>query len=127
MCLALGALLALLYDGLRLLRLLFHHWSWLVDVEDLLYWLLTAWLVFRTLFYFNQGALRAYAFFGLLLGVIFYALTMSRWVMWGVEKILPFWNRGKEYIKKPVLFLTGHIRKGLKNVVADVKMAVRGR
>ena len=126
-CLLLGAALALLYDVVRVLRLLFRHWDWLVDVEDLLYWVFTGWSVFQTLFYFNRGALRGYAFLGLFLGVLLYTLTISRLFLFLIGKILPYWNRGKGFFAKPFIGIYNFIRKTLKNVVSDIKMAVRGR
>lgn len=126
-CFAAGAGLALVYDGIRIFRLLFHHADWIVDVEDLLYWIFTGWMVFETLFYFNQGTLRMYAFIGLLLGVIFYLLTISRGILFVAEKLLPFWEKGKKWAKKPFQTIMNFVRKTLKNMVADVKMAIKSR
>lgn len=126
-CLLLGMALALLYDVVRVLRLLFRHWDWLVDLEDLLYWIFTGWSVFQTLFYFNRGALRGYAFLGLFLGVLLYTLTISRLFLFLIGKLLPYWNKGKGIFAKPFIGIYNFIRKTLKNMVSDVKMAVRGR
>lgn len=126
-CLLLGMALAFIYDCVRVFRLLFRHFDWLVDLEDLAYWIFTGWLVFKTLFYFNRGALRGYAFFGLFLGVVFYVLTLSRLILFLAEKILPYWNKIKGYMGKPFIFFRNFLRKALKNAVSEVKMAVRGR
>lgn len=126
-CMLLGASLAFVYDLVRIFRLLFAHRAWVVDVEDLVFWIATAWLVFRTLFTYNQGMLRAYAFFGLFLGCLLYALSISRLLMKGANRLVPYWNRGKRYIRKPIDFLWGTIRKGLKNIKAQVKMAIKSR
>ena len=56
-CMLAGAALALLYDGIRIGRLLFYHRDIFVDVEDLFFWLFTAWVVFRILFAYNRGVL----------------------------------------------------------------------
>lgn len=126
-CLLLGAVLAFIYDGVRVFRLLFHHFDWVVDLEDLIYWVFTGWLVFRTLFYFNRGALRGYAFLGLFLGVLLYVLTISRLFLFLVGKLLPYWDKGKIYLAKPFVFLHNFVRKALKNAVTEVKMAIKGR
>ena len=57
-CLLLGAVLALVYDGVRIFRMLIPHKEIVVDIEDLAFWMFTAYMVFRTLFYYNRGALR---------------------------------------------------------------------
>ena len=126
-CLLLGAMLTLVYDGVRILRMLFHHWDWMVDVEDLIYWIFTAWMVFRTLFYYNRGALRGYAFLGMFLGVIVYTLTISRLLLFVAKKIVPFWNKGKNLIGKPFVILKEKCRKILKNITTEVTMALKGR
>ena len=100
-CLLLGAALAAVYDGIRIFRMLFRHYDWLVDVEDLVYWILTGWLVFKTLFYYNRGALRGYAFLGLFLGVVIYMLTLSRLFLFFAEKVLPYWNLSLIHISEP--------------------------
>mgnify|MGYP000793473977 CR=1 FL=1 len=126
-CLILGAVLAFIYDLVRIFRLLFQHKDWLVDVEDLMFWIFTAWLVFRTLFFYNRGALRGYAFLGMFLGVMLYALTLSRLLLWLVEKLIPYWKKMGELVRKPFVLLGQFIRKRLKNIITQVKMAVKGR
>lgn len=126
-CLGLGAILAFIYDMVRILRLFFRHRDWLVDLEDLLFWLFTAWLVFRTLFIYNRGALRGYAFLGMFLGVMLYALTLSRLLLKIAAKLIPYWKKAGNFAKKPFRFLAKFIRKRLKNIITQVKMAVKGR
>ncbi|MDE6435331.1 MAG: spore cortex biosynthesis protein YabQ [Lachnospiraceae bacterium] len=126
-CMLLGAALALLYDGIRIIRMLIHHWDFVVDVEDLCFWLFTAWMVFYTLFAYNRGALRGYAFLGLFLGFLLYALTVSRQILKMAAWIVPYWHRGSKFLQKPFVFLGRHVRKGLKNIQTQVKMAIKGR
>jgi spore cortex biosynthesis protein YabQ len=126
-CMLLGAVLAFSYDVVRILRMLVPHKNWIVDVEDLAFWLVTAWLVFRTLFVFNRGTLRGYAFLGLFLGFLCYALTISRVLLWLAGKILPYWNKGKVLLRRPSVRIGSCARKGLKNIRAQVKMALKSR
>ncbi len=126
-CLLLGAVLALVYDGVRIFRMLFPHREIVVDLEDLVFWMFTAWMVFRTLFYYNRGALRGYAFLGLFLGVLIYMLTISRILMLLADKIVPYWKKGSGLAAKPLVFLKQSVIKILKKAVAEVKMAVKSR
>lgn len=126
-CLLLGVLLAFIYDSVRILRLFLSHKNWVIDLEDLLFWIFTAWLVFRTLFIYNRGALRGYAFLGMFLGVLIYVLTLSRLLLYLAEKIVPYWIRFKKLLKRPFIIVGQFTIKGLKNMMADVKMAVKGR
>lgn len=126
-CLILGAFLASVYDGVRIFRLLFPHWDWVVDVEDLVYWVFTAWMVFRTLFYYNQGMLRGYAFLGMFLGMLVYMLTISRLLLYGIRKLVPHWRRIQLKLRKPFVIFQEKMRKALKNITAEVKMAMKSR
>lgn len=126
-CLVLGMVLAFIYDCIRIFRLFFSHRDWLVDIEDLAFWLFTAWLVFRTLFLYNRGALRGYAFLGMFLGVLLYALTLSRLLLFLTGKIVPYWKGLKAQIRKPFVIFNRFLRKILKNITTEVKMAVKGR
>lgn len=126
-CMLLGAMLALVYDGVRIFRLLFCHRDWMVDVEDIAYWLFTASMVFRTLFRYNQGALRGYAFLGMFLGVIVYVVSFSKLLMYLVKKMLPGWDWVKHHVRRPFDWLSSRARKALKNMILEVKMAVKGR
>ena len=126
-CLLVGAGLAFVYDCIRILRLLVPHRDVLVDIEDLSFWLFTAWMVFRTLFTYNRGALRAYAFLGMFLGVIIYALTLSRLLLFLVHKMVPYWKKCFRAFGKPFVWIAEFSRKTLKNAVAEVKIAIKGR
>ncbi len=126
-CVVLGAFLAFVYDIIRILRLLIPHKDIFVDIEDLAFWLFTAWMVFKTLVVYNRGALRAYAFFGMILGVVIYAFSLSKLILYIVRKIVPYWKKCFCILFKPYTCLRGVIRKMLKNVVSEVKIAVKGR
>ncbi len=126
-CLMLGAVLALVYDGVRIFRLLIPHRDWVVDMEDLIYWVFTAWMVFRTLFYYNQGMLRGYAFLGMFVGMLVYMLTVSRLLLFIARKILPYWKKIHSKLRKPLVILQEKMRKSLKNITAEVKMAMKSR
>jgi len=56
-----GAVLAFLYGGLKVFRrLVFHGTVWMA-AEDLAYWLLCGFLIFRMLYRENSGAVRGFA------------------------------------------------------------------
>lgn len=126
-CLLLGAAIAFIYDVIRIMRLLIPHKDVFVDIEDLIFWLFTAWIVFWTLFTYNRGSLRAYAFMGMFLGVIIYALTLSRILMFLIHKMIPYWRGFLVFLSKPFKKMRNSLRKTLKNMVIQVTIAIRGR
>ena len=76
-----GMAIALVYDVFRIFRKTVKTGRLITYVQDLLYWLIVAVIMFLTLYYSNDGEVRAYLFIGAFLGVILYALLFSRIVM----------------------------------------------
>ena len=111
----------MVYDGVRIFRMLVHHGEIMVDVEDLLFWLFTAWMVFRTLFYYNRGALRGYAFLGMFLGVLLYTLTVSRGLLFVAHKMVPIFRKGWDFAAKPWRYLKEKLRKSLKKAAKNAQ------
>ncbi|MCM3786504.1 spore cortex biosynthesis protein YabQ [Neobacillus mesonae] len=72
-----GAMMGVVYDSYRVLsgQLRFPRWS--IHILDLMYWLIAALFIFRTLYTINHGDLRFYVFLGLFIGVWVYFLVLS--------------------------------------------------
>ncbi len=85
---ALGGIMGLLYDGLRLFRRMVPHQKGWVQAEDGLYWLLLAPLVFWVLLRENAGKLRLFIFLGLGGGLVLYFSILSPVVLRVGEGIL---------------------------------------
>lgn len=87
-----GATLMLVYDLLRIARKLIPHGIFLISLEDLLFWMSSAVVIFAMLFREDDGYLRAFSIGGVVLGMALYGLTLSRYVVRGavfvLEKIL---------------------------------------
>lgn len=76
-----GAVIALIYDIFRILRKAVKTGSLFTFVEDIIFWILVAVVMFATVYFSNEGELRSYIFLGTLLGVILYALLLSKAIM----------------------------------------------
>lgn len=76
-----GVGLFMLYDMFRVLRRIIRHGNLLIGLEDILYWVLCTIAVFLLLYRGNDGMLRAYAFMGILMGMLTYYLLLSRYVV----------------------------------------------
>lgn len=82
-----GAWLMVLYDGLRLFRLLVRHgWLW-TGVEDLLYWMFSGFVTFYLLYRENDGALRLYVIGTVLLAMVLYDRVCSRFFLKLLKKM----------------------------------------
>lgn len=74
-----GALLASVYDCLRIFRLAIHHSSKILAVEDFMFWLGTSIFLFARFFMDNSGILRGYLFLGVFLGAGAWNISLGNW------------------------------------------------
>ena len=76
--LATGGWLMLVYDTLRVFRLMIRHSAFAVGLEDFFYWIGAGVVTFNLLYQQNDGGLRAYVIGGVLGGMILYDRLISR-------------------------------------------------
>jgi len=83
-----GVLILALYDLLRILRRIVPHGVLIIALEDVLYWIGTAFLIFQLLYQENDGALRGYALCAVGIGMLFYHQTVSGFLVNSISGIL---------------------------------------
>jgi spore cortex biosynthesis protein YabQ len=76
-----GMAIAFVYDLFRIFRKAVKTGSLVTFVQDVMYWLITAFIMFLTIYYSNDGELRGFLFLGAFIGVVLYALMLSRIIM----------------------------------------------
>ena len=76
-----GGALFLLYDIFRIFRRIVPHGNFLIGVEDFLYWLCCTAVVFVMLYQENDGMVRGFSIGGIVLGMLFYYVLLSRFVI----------------------------------------------
>lgn len=76
--LAAGAGMGVLFDSYRVVSDHFKFPRWSLSIMDMLYWILSAFIVFRLLYVSNFGEVRGYVFIGLVCGVVVYAVLISK-------------------------------------------------
>lgn len=72
-----GILMGILFDLIRIFRKLLKHPNFLVQIEDMLYWIVCAFIGFYMFYVCNYASIRPFIFIGILLGAIFYFMTFS--------------------------------------------------
>ena len=127
-----GAALFLLYDMLRIFRRVAAHGNFWIGLEDFFYWVLCTGVVFLMIYQENDGMARGFAFGGVLLGMFFYYLLLSRYVVrinvlvW--KTVLGFFGRIFGVVLRPVRkvfkITAGFFRKQLKKIWKAVKMGL---
>lgn len=85
-----GLLIGILFDIFRILRKSFKTSDFITYIQDILFWTLTGFLIIFSIYKFNSGEIRIFVFAGLLLGIIFYLLTISKYFITINVKIITF-------------------------------------
>lgn len=93
-----GIFIVMIYDLLRIFRRVVPHGVWTIALEDVIYWMGTALLVFQLLYQENDGAVRGYALFAVAAGMMLYHQTLSGWLVSHTAGIL---NRCLRILLKP--------------------------
>ena len=81
-----GCWLMLVYDLLRVLRLMIKHSSFVMGIEDFFYWIYAGPATFMLLYELNDGGVRMYAVAGVFAGMILYDKIVSRFLFAALKK-----------------------------------------
>ena len=72
-----GILMGIIFDLIRIFRKLIRHPNFLVQIEDMLFWVVCALIGFYRLYVCNYAEIRPFVFVGMILGAFFYFMTFS--------------------------------------------------
>ena len=85
-----GIILAFVFDIFRICRKSFQTPDWVTYLEDILFWFITCVLLAYSIYTFNNGEIRLYMIFGIIIGAILYILTISKYIIKFSVKIIMF-------------------------------------
>ena len=74
---AAGFVIGLVYDFFRVLRIVVTHRQWLVQLEDVIYWVAVSLLMFYFMLHQNYGEIRFFIIIGAAIGVVIYFCSIS--------------------------------------------------
>ena len=109
LAIALGAGLSFFCDFLRVLRRMIRHGAVATGIEDLLFWLFGACLLFALMFYGTDGELRGYVLLGTLCGALLYLQTAGPLLIRGGTAMANYIRRKR---KKCFFILKSNRKKG---------------
>lgn len=139
-----GMILLFAYDVFIIGRNCIPHKKWVIGVEDFLFWILAGCSAFLVMYEMNHGIIRAFSIMSILVGMLVYHFTISRFfVKWftkgiqttekGIGKIIGFVMKPFVFVGKRILWTFGWIGKkekrffwflvkGLKKMCKKVKI-----
>lgn len=107
-----GLLIGILFDIFRILRKSFKTSDFITYMQDILFWTIAGFLIIFSIYKFNSGEIRIFIFLGLLVGIIFYLLTISKYFITINVKIITFISKVIEKIFiYPIKFILRTINK----------------
>lgn len=126
-----GMAVLLIYDVIRGFRRVISHTQFWVSLEDIMFWIATGIMTFHFLYRYNQGQLRGFFFFGLLIGMFAYYFKLTYFVLPTVTKgleiicIIPrkITRMGQHFFRANAIRFKWQLKKDAK----EVKMSLRKR
>ena len=108
---------AYLYDNIRLLRRIWRHKRWLVDMEDILYWGICFCVSFYLLYYGNNGVVRFFAVLGAAIGMFFYSKTIGRIYVKSLYRIIMLLLSPYRFLKIRLTRVKNHFKIRMRDCV----------
>lgn len=113
-----GAILAFIFDLFRVARRCGKAILLIVCIQDILYFIIVAFIIIMSSFITNDGELRGYMFLGYALGIMFYLLLFSKLVVKVLSLVLDTIGKAIEKcfeVPKKLLKKMNFRRKTLQN------------
>ena len=98
-----GALISFVFDIFRIFRKMVKTSPLIVGLQDIIFWLIAAMLLFSYIFMTNNGELRLFEFAGVFVGAFIYFLTLSKIVISLSINFIKFLNHVLTLIIKTIL------------------------
>ena len=76
-----GGALAVVFDMLRVMRMILNPSAVIVSASDILFWIFAAFVISAAAWNLNSGIFRFYEPLGIILGAVIYFLLFSKWIL----------------------------------------------
>lgn len=83
-----GIFLMFIYDSFRILRRIKVHNVYMAMIEDIFFWLWASFRIFKLMYLENNGIIRVFSILGILLGMMFYNISISNFYVNKTAKLL---------------------------------------
>lgn len=110
-----GAFLFLIYDCLLISRNIIKQHRVIIAVEDILFWAIAGFYIFRMIYQLNHGTIRWYSIVGIALGMYMYNGLLSKHIInfftTIITRVIQFIKKILLIIFRPIRFLLTKIKK----------------
>ena len=126
-CIVAGLSIGLLFDVFRLSRKYIDTKDMVTYIEDIVFWFLVGGIVLVTVHLSNNGQLRGFVFLGIILGVVFYFLLLSKLLMKMLSNVIEIMIKILEiiirFVARPAKFVFKIIYSPIKYILMKVGTA----
>lgn len=116
-----GILIGLIFDFFRILRRSFKTNTIITAIEDILFWLISGFILLFAVFILNNGEIRLYMFFSIIFGLYIYLVTLSKILIKYLVNIICFF---KKILSVPIKFIVNIILK-IKRPISVIRTKIR--
>ena len=106
-----GIAIGILFDIIRILRKSFKTSDIITYMQDLLFWILTGFILLYSIFTFSNGEVRFYMFLGVFLGCLIYMILFSKYFININVKIIKIIKKIVSIIFTPINLTIKFIKK----------------
>lgn len=117
-----GFIIGALFDVFRILRKSFKTSDFITYLEDILFWVLTGFLIIYNIWYFNDGEIRLFMFLGLIMGILIYLLLLSKFFIILMTFIIDIIKKMLKTLQVPFKPIIKFCKKIIYNISKTVKM-----
>ena len=117
-----GFIIGALFDVFRILRKSFKTSDFITYLEDILFWVLTGFLIIYNIWYFNDGEIRLFMFLGLIMGILIYLLLLSKFFIILMTFIIDIIKKILKILQVPFKPIIKFCKKVIYNISKIVKM-----
>ena len=124
-----GLLIGLLFDFFRILRKAMKTADFVTYIEDALFWILTGFIILYSIFTYNNGEIRLFMFFAIILGILIYLIFISKIILsisLGIINVIKrIFSIIFNIIKVPINFFIGLIKKIFLKPISFIIINIR--
>ncbi len=113
-----GICIGVLFDIFRIVRKCFKTSDFITYVHDIIFLVASGFILIFSIFLINNGEIRSYIFIGLIAGICIYLLTLSKYFISFLSKIILFI---KKILFDPVIKLCMKIRENFSTFLEKIQ------
>lgn len=124
-----GLLIGLLFDFFRILRKAIKTSDLITYIEDILFWILTGFIILYSTFVFSNGEIRLFMFLAITIGIIAYFLLVSKFILnislYIINFVKKVLNILLHVLKIPCNFIIKIFKKLILNPISFIIINIR--